>query len=332
MRAERPARRDASFARSDAMPERLTTLFAVLFAALVATLGGALLGWGVMRFEGGAAALTQAPLRLSLAQESGQPGRGRDGAADEAARRDGRPVRRRAGTQGSNAPEHWNGAAAPRLAIVIDDIGQSLAAPRELLALRVPLTFSILPDLPHSRGAAEVIAQGRREFIVHLPMEPVDYPVHDPGPSPLLFSLDAQQTRRRIEAYLRELPGATGASNHMGSAYTADAARMELVQQILAERHLFFLNSKTSSSPVPAEIAQSGRFAYLERDVFLDNDRDEARIARQVERAIARARRRGQAIAIGHPYPETVQVLRDTLTGPDVEGVRLVSLSDLLAR
>ena len=313
------------------MSDRLTAVLAMLFAALVATLGGALLGWGVMRLEGGAAALTHAPLRLSVEGQSG----GRDAgpaAAALAAPRDGQRPERDTEEQGANAPEHWADPGAPRLAIVIDDIGQTLSAPRELLGLRVPITFSILPDLPYTRAAAEVIAQGRREFIVHLPMEPVDYPIHDPGPSPLLFSLDAEQTRQRIEGYLRELPGAIGASNHMGSAYTADAGRMMLVQQLLAERHLFFLNSKTSPSRVPAEIAHDGRYAYLERDVFLDNDRDEGLIARQLERAFARARQRGHAVAIGHPYPETMQALRAALTGPAVHGVRLVSLSDLLAR
>jgi len=106
---------------------------------------------------------------------------------------------------------------------------------------------------------------------------------------------------------------------------------MTLVQQLLAERHLFFLNSKTSASPVPAQIAHAGRLAYLERDVFLDNDRDEGLIGRQLDRALARARQRGHAIAIGHPYSETMRVLQDRLTGPEVRGVQLVSLSELLA-
>jgi uncharacterized protein len=199
-----------------------------------------------------------------------------------------------------------------------------------LLGLGEPITFSVLPGLAHSRQSAELIARAGREFIVHLPMEPVDYPAHDPGPTPLLLDQDVAATRVRMEAYLRDLPGATGASNHMGSAYTADPQRMAVVEQVLADRHLFFLNSKTSATRVPAEIAREGRFAYLERDVFLDNDRDERRITGALDQALARARRRGHAIAIGHPYPETVRVLRETLTAPTVDGVELVTLSDLL--
>lgn len=313
------------------MAPRTGTALAVLAVALLATVGGALLGWGVMRLKGGAAAMTRPLPSLALIQRHQIELDENPSAADQP-RQSLRSRRPRYRPQGSNSPDRTAPGGTPRLAIVIDDIGQSLSAPRELLSLGVPLTFSVLPDLPHSRQAAELIARARREFIIHLPMEPLDYPVHDPGPQPLLLSLDAEQTRERIEAYLRELPGATGASNHMGSAYTADPDRMAMVQRLLADRNLFFLNSKTSASPVPAAIAQRGRYPYLERDVFLDVERDERFIARALEQAIGRAQRRGYAIAIGHPYPETVQVLHAALSGPTIEGVELVSLSDLLER
>ena len=304
------------------MGERTGSVLSVLVVVLVATIGGALLGWGVMQLKGGAAALTRSPPGLALVDR-----RPPDAPGSAAPWRRGRRAR-----QGPNAPERSTFTGTPRLAIVIDDIGETLSAPHELLSLGVPITFSVLPDLPHSRQAAELIAQSHREFIIHLPMQPLDYPAQNPGPRPLLLSFDAEQTRRRMDSYLRELPGAVGASNHMGSAYTADPERMALVQELLAERQLFFLNSKTSPTPVPAAIARRGRFAYLERDVFLDNERDTRLITRALNQALLRARRNGHAIAIGHPYPETVQVLNNALSGPTLRGVELVSLTDLLDR
>lgn len=318
------------------MSTRFGTFLAVAGVALIATVGGALLGWGVMRLEGGAAVLNQAPPRLALARPSGPaenpPGVAATAGAAEPRPDAGRRLRPHPHPQGANAPDRVVPLGRPRLAIVIDDIGQTLSAPRELLSIGVPLTFSVLPELPHSRQAADLISRAGREFIVHLPMEPIDYPGHDPGPTPLLLSLDGDQTRRRVEGYLRELPGASGASNHMGSAYTADPGRMAVVQRVLADRNLFFLNSKTSPSPVPAAIARRSNYAYLERDVFLDVDRDERLIAHALDQAVARARHRGHAIAIGHPYPETVDVLHHALAGVQARGVALVSLSDLLDR
>ena len=180
------------------MVTRTGTVLSVLLAVLLATLGGALLGWGVVQLKGGAAALTHAPPSLALVER-----RPVDPTDPLASPEPGRRNRHLLHSQGSNAPERTSFSGAPRLAIVIDDIGQSLSAPRELLSLGVPITFSVLPDLPHSRQAAELIAQSHREFIIHLPMQPLDYPAQNPGPRPLLLSFDAEQTRRRMDSYLR---------------------------------------------------------------------------------------------------------------------------------
>lgn len=223
-----------------------------------------------------------------------------------------------------------NGDGRPRLAIVIDDIGHSLWPVEHLLALDVPLTFSILPDLPHTRDAERRIRQAGREYIIHLPMEPEDYPARDPGPNALLLGLTLDETRERLREYLAQLPHAVGASNHMGSAYTGDEPRMALVQGELARRGMFFLNSKTSATPIPAHIAGRGGYRYLSRDVFLDNEIDAPAIEQELRRAAQRARRRGAAIAIGHPHGETLAALAGAIGRGELDGVELVSLSELV--
>ena len=226
------------------------------------------------------------------------------------------------------APKDEGGSGA-RLAIVIDDLGYNLSVPNRLLALELPVTFSIIPQERYSREIAERVRRAGREFLIHLPMEPQDYPGEDPGPNALLLGLDEETLRVRLTAQLDSLPGALGANNHMGSAFTSDARRMEIVQATLAQRGLVFLNSKTSATHVPGEIARARGYAYLERDVFLDNERSEVAIRAQLDRAIARAREQGQAIAIGHPYPETLRVLRERLPRLSGEGVLLVPISEL---
>jgi hypothetical protein len=217
------------------------------------------------------------------------------------------------------------------LAVVIDDIGHNLETVRAFLALEVPLTYSVLPDVAFSRDSAHLISRAGRELIIHLPMEPFDYPGQNPGPHPLLLSLSAGETARRLDGYLETLPGAVGASNHMGSAYTYDEERMQVVQQKLAERRLFFLNSRTSATPVPGAIARRTGYPYLERDVFLDHDPGERAIENAFRQVVRRAGAQGRAIAIGHPHPQTLRVLRRRLPGLRAKGVSLAPLSDLLA-
>ena len=61
------------------------------------------------------------------------------------------------------------------------------------------------------------------------------------------------------------------------------------------------------------------------RDIFLDNDRALASIRRQLARTVARARGHGHAIAIGHPYPETLDALESWLPRLAAQGLVLVS-------
>ena len=70
----------------------------------------------------------------------------------------------------------------------------------------------------------------------------------------------------------------------------------------------------------------------VSRDVFLDNQRTEAEIAHEFALAVAKARKDGTAVLIGHPYPETLAYLERRLPLLEEEGVRLVSVQVLLGR
>ncbi len=223
------------------------------------------------------------------------------------------------------ASKRWESG---RLAIVIDDLGHNLAMPRRFLRLGLPLTYSILPDRPYSAEVAQLVSAAGRDYLIHVPMEPLDYPHANPGEDALLLKLDAAATSERLDHYLNALPGAIGVNNHMGSAYSFDAPKMAIVMESVARRGLFFLNSKTSASMVPAAIAREQGYAYLERDIFLDHVVEEAAIRSALEQALNRARVAGFAIAIGHPHPKTLRVLRQRFRGGRASGVRLVSLAE----
>ncbi len=216
-----------------------------------------------------------------------------------------------------------------RIAIVIDDIGHNIQMLKQFLDLRRPLSYAILPAVPHAMEAAKLIGGQGREYIIHLPMQPFDYPQQNPGPLPLLLSLSLEETADRVRGYMTRLPGATGASNHMGSAYTYDEDRMRVVQTVLDEREKYFLNSRTSAAGTPRKIARHWGYAYLERDIFLDHVATVDSISEYFDQAVRTAKIRGNAIAIGHPYPETIRVLRQRLPRLKAQGVKLVSLSDL---
>ncbi len=218
-----------------------------------------------------------------------------------------------------------------RLAIVIDDLGQSAAYASDLARLGFPVGFAIWPLASQSERVAAIAARTGNDVLLHQPMEPRGYPEDDPGRGALFTSMDEAAIRKVLIENLAHFPEAVGVNNHMGSRFTEDRQAMRAVFGELRARGLFYLDSVTTAASVGhAEAARLG-IPALRRDVFLDNVADADAILMQLRKAERLAIRNGQAVAIGHPYPETLQALRRWSAMRD-ERIAVVSLRRLLAK
>jgi len=213
--------------------------------------------------------------------------------------------------------------ALPRLALIIDDLGY--AEPElvtRLCAQPIAFTVAVLPYQEHTRESAEIAHRAGKEIILHLPMQGRED--KNPGPDALVDGLTEQELRERTRKALGEVPFIAGANNHMGSRLTADRPRMRIVLGEFKGRRLFFVDSRTTKETVAYEVAKELGLAAASRKVFLDDDKSFAEIEKQWDRAVALARRDGEAIAIGHIYPETVEALEKLIprSRVDVKFVR----------
>ncbi|MBN2707047.1 MAG: divergent polysaccharide deacetylase family protein [Deltaproteobacteria bacterium] len=224
------------------------------------------------------------------------------------------------------------GPQRPRLAVVIDDLGLSLSSAAEFAAISLPLTFAVLPRLENSRRVAEYLLERRCDIILHLPMEPRDYPDVDPGPGALFCAMDEKQLRSVLLENLASVPGIIGVNNHMGSRLTANPVKMKMVMRALRDRDLFFLDSLTIAGSCAYEEAQAAGIPALRRDVFLDNLRDEQHILLQLQTLLTVAEIRGTAIGIGHPYAETAAALKKFNRMAEQAGVEIVALRRLFVQ
>lgn len=221
--------------------------------------------------------------------------------------------------------------APPRVALVIDDMGNSLLAARDLLSLPYPVALAVIPFRPFSREVAESANQRGREILLHLPMEAKGG--EENGEVELLRVADnANQVVEVVDRSLAAVPHVVGVNNHMGSRFTEDPDRMRLVLERLRQRNLFFLDSLTTPHSVGRSVAESLGVPYVARSVFLDDNVEQAAIAEQLQSLLAAARKDGQAVGIGHPYPETLALLRDFGDAAKAAGVQIVPLSELVAR
>jgi polysaccharide deacetylase 2 family uncharacterized protein YibQ len=220
--------------------------------------------------------------------------------------------------------------AKGRLAIIIDDMGSSVEEARSLANIGVPLTFSIIPGLRNYREVASFAASNGIETMIHIPMQSKGWPQRRLETNGLLLSMDDAAVTSRLEEFVREIPNAVGANNHMGSEYTEYEEKMRVVLGVLKSRGLFFIDSMTSAKTTGLRVAREMGIRSERRNVFLDNEQNQVYIQGQLNQAVLVARKTGAGIAICHPHPATIKALALLLPGLGKQGITLVPASRLV--
>ena len=219
--------------------------------------------------------------------------------------------------------------ADARLAIIIDDLGSDRAAADAVFALGYPLTVSVLPNHQHSVDIAKEAHRRGFQVMLHLPMQSVAN--ETPEAQELRPGMSAPEVAALVDQFLQNAPDAAGVNNHQGSQATADAALMDALMPVLRDHNLFYVDSRTTAATVAYDTAQGFGVRSAFRNVpFLDDVAEVAAVRKQLELALRGAREKGEAVAIGHPHPATLQALREVLPQAQAQGVRLVLASELV--
>ncbi len=218
----------------------------------------------------------------------------------------------------------------PRIAIIIDDLGYRVDAGRRAIALPGPITYGVIPGSPAAGRLALHAHESGKEVLVHLPLQAnTDENLHEP------VSIELDMSRERVRAVFADaldaVPHAVGVNGHRGSLLTRHPGHMRwLMEEIRARENLFFVDSYTTHHSVALQIAAEAGVDAVKRDVFLDPDKDPETVAREFERMKRLATRRGQVVAIGHPYPATLALLEAELPHLESEGFELTRVSELV--
>ena len=198
----------------------------------------------------------------------------------------------------------------PRIALIIDDIGSSISRARAFLGLGIPITFSILPQMPYSEFLADEIDREGQEIMLHQPMEPYCHEI-DPGPGAVYIAYRSTRIENIVEKNLLQIPQAKGVNNHMGSRFTSSSRKVAQALKIIKQRDLFFVDSLTSVHSKAYRMAKRLHMRTAPRNVFLDDPPDPAAIRFHFRHLVNHARQYGSAIGIGHPHLTTLRALHE---------------------
>lgn len=219
----------------------------------------------------------------------------------------------------------------PVIAVVIDDVGVDRPRALRMIDVPGPLTLSLMT---YAEGLPDLSSRARKaghEVMAHLPMEPLD-PNENPGRGALRVNMDPATIRKTLASDLDPWSGYVGINNHMGSKFTGDRARMDVVMAELKARGLLWLDSKTSAGSTGTSAARAAGVPFVERDVFIDNEQTVDAVLKQLGEAERIAKARGTAIAIGHPHDATREALLRWLPQMEARGIALVPVTEILRR
>lgn len=215
-----------------------------------------------------------------------------------------------------------------RVAIIIDDMGMNRKNSFEVIELPKPLTLAFLPYAPKLQEITKQAKKAGHELLVHVPMQPIDRSI-DPGPMELRDDMSAHSFETSLEKNMAAFDGYVGINNHMGSKLTQDQQSMDRIMNYLKVHDLIFIDSVTTPHSVAANSAAAHGLEYNQRDVFLDHEDNDAYVQQALYEIEKIAKRRGYAIAIGHPKETTIRQLEAWIPTLKDKGLTLVPVSML---
>ncbi len=217
----------------------------------------------------------------------------------------------------------------PRVAIVISGLGRSAAATEAAIqGLPGAVTLAFLPYGQNLQHLINLARAAGHEVLLNLPMEPIDYPINDPGPNTLLTALSIEQNQNRLNWVLGRVTGYVGVANHMGSRFTASEEAMEPVIDTLKSRGLLFLDSREASRSIGATLATKREVPRAIVDRFVDRrEASRAVIDAHLSEVERKANEEGVALAMGQHYPVTIERLRVWIATLEEKGIALSPIS-----
>lgn len=214
--------------------------------------------------------------------------------------------------------------------LVIDDLGILKKTTQEMINLDAPLTLSFLPYASEISKQVEQAYEKGHDILVHIPMEPKGSA--DAGPHALMSSESERERMQDIDYNLSQFSNYIGINNHMGSEFTEDAAAVEQLLNVIKERELIVLDSKTTPNSKLEAVAREKIIPVVNRDVFLDNVHKEDYILGQLAKLESAAKSNGSALAIGHPYLQTLSALKVWIPTLKEKGITVIPISQSIRK
>ena len=212
-----------------------------------------------------------------------------------------------------------------KLVLIIDDVATFEHASM-VKSIGLKITPSIFPATKTHPDTPN-IARTFEFYMIHLPMQAKHF--DSPEIGTLTINESFESMLEKIKKIRKDFPRAKYTNNHTGSRFTSDYDAMDKAYRALIEQGFIFVDSKTIAQTAVARAAKKYNQPYISRDIFLDDDPSASAVRRELVAAVNLAKKRGYAIAIGHPKKNTIAVIKASKNNI-LKDVEVVYLKDIL--
>ena len=212
-----------------------------------------------------------------------------------------------------------------KLVLIIDDVATFEHASM-VKSIGLKITPSIFPATKTHPDTPN-IARTFEFYMIHLPMQAKHF--DSPEIGTLTVNESFESMLEKIKKIRKDFPRAKYTNNHTGSRFTSDYDAMDKAYRALIEQGFVFVDSKTIAQTAVARAAKKYNQPYISRDIFLDDDPSAAAVRRELVAAVNLAKKRGYAIAIGHPKKNTIAVIKASKNNI-LKDIEVVYLKDIL--
>ena len=212
-----------------------------------------------------------------------------------------------------------------KLVLIIDDVATFEHASM-VKSIGLKITPSIFPATK-THPDTPSIARSFEFYMIHLPMQAKHF--DSPEIGTLTINESFESMHEKIKKIRKDFPRAKYTNNHTGSRFTSDYDAMDKAYRALIEQGFVFVDSKTIAQTAVARAAKKYNQPYISRDIFLDDDPSASAVRRELVAAVNLAKKRGYAIAIGHPKKNTIAVIKASKNNI-LKDVEVVYLKDIL--
>ena len=194
-----------------------------------------------------------------------------------------------------------------KLVIVIDDISHKYQL-NYIKSLPFKVTPSIFPPSKMNMHSNK-LAKNLKHYMVHLPLQS-NSKILNRMHKTIFITNSNKEIRARVAEIKRLFPNVKFLNNHTGSIFTQNYKKSKVLYKALLDNNITFVDSRTTQRSQFKRLSREFNKPYYKSDLFIDNNLNISYILNQIRKGVLIAKKRGNAIIIGHPHKETFKALK----------------------